>query len=563
MVCHCINKNLKLMIDSISFKNFRRFEEFPELKFGDITILVGGNNSGKSTLSKVIDFTVNGIKNMWQPNNNFIIANKKNIMPHCSVGSLGEYSRIHNNNTNNPIEYSISMGKSEVLINKNRFTITIKLKDAEIHDRILKIEKIELIDLDNFISLTISENELSIEYVDTKDNNQIKIEDSEDFNRVLESYKSHNNGRLINNIDAFLYYLRHNIDNSDPNSRIEGQLYKYEKAYQENWLERYNRFLNNIHNDIPTTVINFKSTDGGNILPCISKFVLIQIISESFLMKEWFEDDDPYDTSGKLYNKKCEVENRIKLLIQGLEKTLPSFTYWQLPIHSLEKVSVYTAQHPLYKGIQEFLNKEKQHVLGKENEWGGKPILQRTYGDFFKELLINFNIATDYRINIIAGEVYTFEVLDNNEKWIPLSDIGTGSIRLIEIFLFIINSSSSAVLFIEEPEQNLHPKLQSKLADFFLKVWKELGIKIIVETHSEYLVRRSQVIWAEMNLKDEGKVENPFKVYYFPQEGLPYEMNYLPSGRFENSFGKGFFDEASASALALSRLERRNKNDWN
>jgi len=39
---------------SISFKNFRRFAYFPELKFGDITILVGGNNAGKSTLQKAL-----------------------------------------------------------------------------------------------------------------------------------------------------------------------------------------------------------------------------------------------------------------------------------------------------------------------------------------------------------------------------------------------------------------------------------------------------------------------------------------------------------------------------
>ena len=83
----------------------------------------------------------------------------------------------------------------------------------------------------------------------------------------------------------------------------------------------------------------------------------------------------------------------------------------------------------------------------------------------------------------------------------------------------------------------------------------------IILAHSEYLVRRTQVLVAEMNLNDEElEKQNPFKVYYFPTEGLPYDMKFLPSGRFDNKFGEGFFDEASASALTISKLERRKKN---
>ena len=40
------------MNNKIGFSNFRKFADFPEINLGDITILVGGNNSGKSTLVK-------------------------------------------------------------------------------------------------------------------------------------------------------------------------------------------------------------------------------------------------------------------------------------------------------------------------------------------------------------------------------------------------------------------------------------------------------------------------------------------------------------------------------
>ena len=41
------------------------------------------------------------------------------------------------------------------------------------------------------------------------------------------------------------------------------------------------------------------------------------------------------------------------------------------------------------------------------------------------------------------------------------------------------------------------------------------------------------------------KNQNPFKVYYFPTDGQPYEMQYRKDGNFSNEFGKGFYDEAN------------------
>ena len=38
------------MSNTIGFTNFRRFANFPEIDLGEITIVVGGNNAGKSTL---------------------------------------------------------------------------------------------------------------------------------------------------------------------------------------------------------------------------------------------------------------------------------------------------------------------------------------------------------------------------------------------------------------------------------------------------------------------------------------------------------------------------------
>lgn len=106
---------------------------------------------------------------------------------------------------------------------------------------------------------------------------------------------------------------------------------------------------------------------------------------------------------------------------------------------------------------------------------------------------------------------------------------------------------------IEEPEIHLHPKYQSLLADMFLEAYEKYNIHFLIETHSEYLIRKAQVFVAHSNYENEEAMskENPFKVYYVPRGENPYEMTFCADGRFKNEFGKGFFDEATNLAFEI------------
>jgi predicted ATPase len=115
------------------------------------------------------------------------------------------------------------------------------------------------------------------------------------------------------------------------------------------------------------------------------------------------------------------------------------------------------------------------------------------------------------------------------------------------------------LLVIEEPEQNLHPNYQSLLADLFYNI-QDLGVRMIIETHSEYLIRRSQVIVAHLAAENgynqkELDDNNPFKVVYFPESGQPYDMHYKTNGDFEHLFGEGFFDAAAKNRVELYRMQ--------
>lgn len=105
----------------------------------------------------------------------------------------------------------------------------------------------------------------------------------------------------------------------------------------------------------------------------------------------------------------------------------------------------------------------------------------------------------------------------------------------------------SCTLTVEEPEIHLHPKLQSLLADMFLEAYQEFNIHFIVETHSEYLIRKTQVLVSQSNYStnEEAESNSPFITYYLPKGRKPYSLRYRKDGKFAEKFGEGFYDEAT------------------
>ncbi|MBO7585950.1 MAG: ATP-binding protein [Bacteroidales bacterium] len=211
--------------------------------------------------------------------------------------------------------------------------------------------------------------------------------------------------------------------------------------------------------------------------------------------------------------------------------------------------------------------KEKSGYYGREGEAGEgltKEIdrLIELEKGFIGKWLQKFEICDTYSIETVVANGVTIGCsisLEKNGKKRSIADEGYGCIQIFTVLLaiqnlaykgfidfFKYNKSDDYVLAVEEPENHLHPKLQSLLADMFLEASKELGVQFIVETHSEYLIRKSQVLvkkWYEEN-KDKDK-ECPFQAYYIPSGGTPYSLGYRQDGKFAESFGPGFYDESA------------------
>lgn len=113
--------------------------------------------------------------------------------------------------------------------------------------------------------------------------------------------------------------------------------------------------------------------------------------------------------------------------------------------------------------------------------------LQPLLGDI--KLKVSFDEALDFQIHAEAeiGGLST-----------PLELLGTGYLQLIQIFCYILLFKPK-ILLIDEPDIHLHPSVQEKLAASLLQIARAQGIKIIMTSHSPFIVRGApagtNVVW--------------------------------------------------------------------
>ena len=188
---------------------------------------------------------------------------------------------------------------------------------------------------------------------------------------------------------------------------------------------------------------------------------------------------------------------------------------------------------------------------------------------FLSHWLKEFEVGDSLDVIAMKGEAYQVLVYDkDNKKGIDLADKGMGSIQMTILLLRIATlirmyKGANLTIILEEPEQNMHPALQSKLAELINQVNIQFGVRFVVETHSEYLVRHTQVLAAKKMYEEGYDLENVnqnIKVYYISQERGVIDMLFMDNAKFQDNFDEGFFDQAARESLTISRMERIFKN---
>lgn len=130
------------------------------------------------------------------------------------------------------------------------------------------------------------------------------------------------------------------------------------------------------------------------------------------------------------------------------------------------------------------------------------------------------------------------------KKYHDLTNVGVGVSQVLPIVVMALLADKGSTLIFEQPELHLHPKVQSRLADFFISQMIA-GKQCIVETHSEYLIYRLRRRIAEST--DEN-LEGQISIYFAKRNSGNSSVEKIKIDKFGavQNWPADFFDETSS-----------------
>ena len=95
---------------------------------------------------------------------------------------------------------------------------------------------------------------------------------------------------------------------------------------------------------------------------------------------------------------------------------------------------------------------------------------------------------------------------------VSIADVGFGLSQTLPVVVALLVAEPEQLIYLEQPEIHLHPRAQANLAQLLVDAANR-GVRVVVETHSELLIRRVQSLIAEDKI-DAEKV----KLHWFSQD---------------------------------------------
>ena len=346
--------------------------------------------------------------------------------------------------------------------------------------------------------------------------------------------------------------------------------------------------LNNLGNDRAFT--SFEEL-------CVTMFGFSEFVAPGHYEKDentkYYEDHD-FDGESMIFNyEEYMAVNDQEKWIEYVNYFLDD-AFFNLPDY-IDNVEFVNSNRPKVERFYDLSNLSGSfaHLIKGYVSYDGKVILikgKEKYipGDFLRKWVTELEIADDVIFeSTIEGSGIFIYLLNNGEKTL-LADLGYGITQVLSMLLKIelsilsnfekidkslilgemINpfeyENKEQTITIEEPEANLHPKLQSKLANMFMEANELYNINFIIETHSEYLIRKLQYLVALKKLETENVIvyylNNPVSGKRSDNSPHVVEITINEDGSLDGDFGTGFFDEATNWKFELMRLKNTQKN---
>lgn len=534
------------LLTHFSLENFRLFKEKTSFDLAPITILTGTNSSGKSSLIKAI------------------LLLRSNFEKNKSIEEIDFSVGEHNlNDFRNSLNYD---SDSEMLF----FTFSSYVNDLGKY----------------FIELGYSLNKKD----DAKGNLASFAIYTPEGELILSASKEFDDeigGNITYKIDV-AYFIK-NLDHEVLNTNIKKEIYD---DPNERWVQKY--WLNsNSH----LFDIDLESENGEFYLKSLKHLKEIGLKVQT----GWTEEENPYYNQSIVYG----LEDLGREVIGWLELNLKNkniiikktdfgeffendFSKWILKeTINLIRYSFYSIDHfsSIRSLTKKYFSENDKDLLSFLIRYAKEsPNFNVEIRSFVESQIKAYSIGDGINIKIFRHLFAEIFVLKDGRE-ILLSDLGYGYTQLLPIIMrialiahlsegeypmhFTLDDEPAPLVYngnlfiLEEPESNLHPAFQSKIAEMVAYASSKFNIKFIIETHSEYLIRNLQFLIAK------GKILNSDQViiYYYNKPGSDEAKDSLfriikieSNGRLTAGFGSGFFDESDNIAFDLFMLNQERQN---
>ncbi len=177
--------------------------------------------------------------------------------------------------------------------------------------------------------------------------------------------------------------------------------------------------------------------------------------------------------------------------------------------------------------------------------------------------LAELNLAASFEVTRLTKGSSLYSVKLQRQEESPevlISDMGIGVSQVLPVLVLCYYVPAGATIIFEQPELHLHPAVQAGLADVFVDVIKKRKVQILLESHSEHLLRRLQRRLAEEELD-----QDDLALYFCENCGAESKLTPLKLDMFGgiHNWPKEFFGSMASDVVASydAGLERKRERE--
>lgn len=208
------------------------------------------------------------------------------------------------------------------------------------------------------------------------------------------------------------------------------------------------------------------------------------------------------------------------------------------------------------------LSGERQNYRGRTRTGRRQHLI--TVEEHVAEWLHELGLVESFRLAPLHEGTNIYRVYVKRSEASPevlLTDVGFGISQVLPVLVLLAYVPEGSTVIMEQPEIHLHPAVQSGLADIILESALVRNVQVIVESHSEHLLKRIQLRVAEENLENGMSVSaDDVRLWFIDQFGAESRATDLQINEFgeivnwpDDFFGDPFGETARIARAGLRR----------